>query len=239
MEHFLKRAFKSLSKKKYRKNPGISSLTPEQYAALNVGAINAEQAMYFCDSLETGAYCKDIAQNLMNFYDIVDRESAIDVLEWLKDRGHRIYFRAIRAFVAGTSVGIDDSILLEDEKSNTYEFIKNLNEATEKLIEKGYLGGKEYLANCSVAAWDMGRLVLLVRCCYDLGYLSLEEAWKFIMTAQRISRDSYYNWEDFASDYIIGRCMWNGPDMMTGGLISVISGLLKDTNSPWLKYTLN
>ena len=67
----------------YRKNPVPQNLSAEQFAAINIGAINAEQTEYFCDSLSTGSSVADIKENLSEYYDITDLETAVETLEWL------------------------------------------------------------------------------------------------------------------------------------------------------------
>lgn len=67
----------------YRKNPIPQNLSKDQFAAINIGAINAEQTEYFCDSLSTGSSVEDIKENLSDYYNITDRETALETLEWL------------------------------------------------------------------------------------------------------------------------------------------------------------
>lgn len=52
---FFSRLLKVISHKKYQKNPLGKKLSPLQQSVLNIGAVNAEQTMFYCDSLETGS----------------------------------------------------------------------------------------------------------------------------------------------------------------------------------------
>lgn len=72
---------KLFNSEEYRKNPVPQNLTPEQFAAISIGAINAEQTEYFCDSLPTGSDVGEIKDNLSSYYDISDRTSALETLE--------------------------------------------------------------------------------------------------------------------------------------------------------------
>ena len=72
---------KLFDSEQYRKNPVPQNLSPERFAAINIGAINAEQTEYFCDSLTTGADVDEIKENLSDYYDISDRDSALETLE--------------------------------------------------------------------------------------------------------------------------------------------------------------
>ncbi|UKS27874.1 DUF1266 domain-containing protein [Paenibacillus sp. HWE-109] len=236
---FFKKIAGALSKKKYRKNPNAAVLTVEQYAALNVGAINAEQTMYFCDSLHTGSDKNEMRRNLADYYGIVDRDTALSTLDWLSSRGHRVYFEAIKQFISGLSTAIDETDLEEEQKVSTYEYIQNLNTSIEDLIKNKHIKKKVDLSTQSVVGWDMGRLVLVTRCCYELAYISEEEAWNYIRKAHRECQNTYLDWKEFADGYIIGRCMWGGSDMMRhGGIMGIAKGLLEDDESPWLKYPL-
>lgn len=160
----------------YRKNPLPQNLSKDQFAAINIGAINAEQTEYYCDSLSTGSSVEDIKEYISNL-----QESLGDLIG--------------------------------------YDFIKLKQPAD--------------LYQQSIAAWDMGRLVLVTRCCFDAGYISDEEAWHYIFNARHLSQESYISWEDFASGYVIGRAMWSGNTMSLIGIIAITQGLLKDEESPW------
>lgn len=155
---FFSKLLKIISHKKYQKNPLGKKLSPLQQSVLNIGAVNAEQTMFYCDSLETGSEKEEIRNNLAAYYDIIDEESALHTLEWLLERGHRVYFDAIKLFSAGISPSITDEILTPDEQLDTPRYMKNIKEMIESLTEKGYISSQADLRNQSVLAWDMGRL---------------------------------------------------------------------------------
>lgn len=235
---FFRRLAGILSKKKYRKNPNAVVLTLEEYAALNIGAINAEQTMYYCDSLDTGADKKEVQHNLADYYGIVDRDTALYTLEWLRTRGYRVCFDAIKQFVSGQSTAIEEAHLTEDEKVKTYTYIQNLNETIEALIRDKRIQKKADLRMRDIVAWDMGRLVLVTRCCYETEYISEDEAWKYIHRAYKECRDTYLDWKEVADGYILGRCMWGGSNMSLSGIMEIANGLTKDEDSPWRRYPL-
>ena len=79
----------------------------------------------------------------------------------------------------------------------------------------------------------MGRLVLVTRCCFDAGYITEEEAWRYILNARQASKEQYTSWHDFASGYVTGRAMWSGSNLSLTGIISITQGLLQDEESPW------
>ena len=78
---FFSKLLKVISHKKYQKNPLGKKLSPLQQSVLNIGAVNAEQTMFYCDSLETGSEKEEIRNNLAAYYDIIDEESALHTLD--------------------------------------------------------------------------------------------------------------------------------------------------------------
>ncbi|MDE7195231.1 MAG: DUF1266 domain-containing protein [Oscillospiraceae bacterium] len=217
----------------YKKNPAPRELTDEQLAGISIGAINSEQTGYYCDSLETGAEIFDIKENLEDYYGITDSASAVDTLDWLLERGHRVYFDAIKGMVSGRGTGVDVSGLEPGEQERVGGYISNLEEASEDLAEEDYINDKSDLADISVTAWDMGRLVLVTRCCFDAGYISENDAWRYINSARISCKEQYGSWKELARGYVIGRAMWSGGDMSLSGIMAIAEGLLDDDESPW------
>lgn len=221
------------SSEDYKKNPVPRELTEEQLAGISIGAINSEQTGYYCDSLETGAEIPDIKENLEDYYGITDSASAIDTLDWLLKRGHRVYFDAIKDVASGRGAGVNVSGPESGEQERVGEYISNLEEASDDLAEEDYIKSKSDLADISVTAWDMGRLVLVTRCCFDVGYISEDDAWRYINSARISCREQYGSWKELARGYVVGRAMWSGSDMALSGIMAIAEGLLEDDGSPW------
>lgn len=117
--------------------------------------------------------------------------------------------------------------------------MKNIKEMIESLTEKGYISSQADLRNQSVLAWDMGRLVLIARCCFECGYITEEKAWCYMEEAHKKCCAVYSDWKEFAAGYVIGRCMWGGMKQMPGGIMGIAEGLLRDPESPWQKARLH
>ena len=235
---FIRKMQKVLSNKQYRENPTPENLSNERLAALNVGAINSEQTCYYCDSLTTGEQESEIKENLGNFYDITDHESAIETLNWLYERGHRVFFDTMKQLYSGSGEGIDYSMLDEDEQMSFMEYFMNLQSALPVLSENGYFSDVSEIAKVSITAWDMGRLVMVTRSCYDCDYINEEEAWAYIENAHKACKEEYPDWNEFAKGYIFGRAMWSGNSEYLSGIMSIAEGLLSDEESPWKKAEL-
>ncbi len=222
----------------YRRDPIPQDLPPDRFAAISIGAINAEQTGYFCDSLRTGSDVEEIKDNLSSYYDIEDRDTALETLEWLYTSGHRVYFDNIKGILSGRGAPIAVTGMDAETAERIREYSSNLQESIEELVEEKFLKQRADLARCSILAWDMGRLVLVARCCFDAGYISEEEAWRYILDARQASQGQYTSWEEFAAGYVIGRAMWSGSGMSLMGIISIAQGLLEDEESPWKRCDL-
>jgi hypothetical protein len=227
---FFSKIINMFNDKKYRANPNASMLSFKQSVGLNLGAINAEQTCCYCDSLETGLDTKGLLNDLRNYYGIVSRETALETLEWLLDRGHSIIFEAIKD---------ENSFTLDDEETEKLGvFRNNINEVTERLSDQNYIASKDDFLKKSIKAWDLGRLVFVTRCCFQCGYVSEAEAWDYIEKARKAALSIFNNWNDFANSYVVGRAVAFGHNMMLGGIMDIAADLLKDAESPWKKYDL-
>lgn len=234
---FFRKMVKFLSDDDYRRNPDGSSLTEERLAALSVGAINSEQTCYYCDSLATGEKDYEIRDNLEEYYGVTDSQTAEETLEWLLHEGHRIYYDAVMALAAGENIpGLD--AWDEEEKDRLREYFSNLQESFQVLIEEDFLEEDTDLGELSILAWDMGRLVMVTRSCYDCGYIDEAVAWKYIEQALKLCREAYGSWQELAQGYVVGRAMWGGNNSTLLGIIAIAQGLLDDEESPWKQVPL-
>ena len=238
---FIQKASKAMSSKKYRKNTDGSSLNKTQQSALNIGAINSEQTMYFADSLKTGDSKASLASNLAQYYEISPSLTpASEVLTWLCEEGHRVYFEAMKHDFAKSEnkewMKKAEELFSEDQEKfvKCIGYMNNLEESIPTLIKRGYISSRIDLEKKSISAWDMGRLVNISRCCLDCEYITESEAWDFINKAYNESKQTYKDWNDFAGAYIIGRAMWAGDNMMLNGIMGIAGDLLTDTESPWV-----
>lgn len=232
-----KRLIKTFRNQKYVKNPNAPILSNEQYAALNIGAIMCEQNMYYCNCLETEPDKEDVASRLDEYYGIYGRESAIEALEHFLNRGHHIYYNAIKPVISNTSSDVDTSMFTEEEKE-TYlgTYISNIKETLEFLVSNHVIKGESEFKDIQADAWDLARASFVARCCYDCGYITENEAWNVIILAYQKIKEIYPDWKEFAKGYLVGRCMWIGEHYSNDGIFDITQSLLNDEDSPWKMY---
>lgn len=234
------RLLRSLRNDSYRKNPNKhTTLDSVHLSALSVGAINSEQVMYYCDSLTTGAPSKELKQYLGDYYGVIDSKTALETLDWLQNEGHRHYFESIQqaeepiTTIISSNIGALWPELDADGQRCMLSYARNLVETIDLLIEHEYIHSLSDLKKMSIAAWDMGRLVMVARSCFDCGYITEEECWEYIFNAYQRCKEVYSDWDALAKGYVVGRAMWGGNNMTISGILSIASDLRTNAESPW------
>lgn len=87
----------------------------------------------------------------------------------------------------------------------------------------------------SMVAWDLSRLVSLVRWGVFVGYLSEDEAWGWIMPAAQKIQSSFGSWQEVGEDYLFGRSFWSPDEMKQSGdrFRRNIYWLIHAPDGPW------
>ena len=192
------------TERKYSVDEDATLLTPEKQRWLNVGGVLTAMNYEFINSLATGRPVKENRKAMKEWWGITNRQIALDVLESLVNTGHRLSL---------------------DARLNREPFRADL-------VEFDIVSEKEDLNGITTLAWDMGRLVNVARWCFDLGYISEDEAWKYMETVYQEVQPVYASWREFAAGYLIGRALWSE---MERDVVRIVAGLLKDADSPWVK----
>ena len=210
-------------------NPQGQQLNNRKMAGISLSAINSVQAGFFGNSLSTGADPQLLADKLVELYGISSEEDARQLLEYLLERGSRQVFSALS----------DDNVDLDPyEEELKFEYQCNLEQVIPKLKESGYIADEDNIMEGNILAWDMGRLVTLVRCYYDCQIIDEGNSWKIIEHALRLCQAEYKDWREFSSAYIIGRAVSMGQCSMLTSVAETVQHLLEDELSPWTLFPL-
>ncbi|MDL9936957.1 DUF1266 domain-containing protein [Gordonia sp. ABSL1-1] len=95
----------------------------------------------------------------------------------------------------------------------------------------------------SVAAWDLSRLVILLRYCAFVGFMDVGEVWERIEIAGRLASAAYSDWVEYAVGFEVGRALFvadgakrpvASADASFAETRSGVGRLLTDPSSPWL-----
>ena len=63
---------------------------------------------------------------------------------------------------------------------------------------------RDLLGSRALRAWDYSKIALLCRIGYQVGFFSAEEVWLKLEEILLEVEDTYYSWEDYAANYILG-----------------------------------
>ncbi|MDR1499992.1 MAG: DUF1266 domain-containing protein [Tannerellaceae bacterium] len=196
-------------------------------------------------SFQQGAYINTLRADvddkvhiiLGDWWSIRDRESAIDTLDYLRDKGFAYYFPTVwKASQAGSDEAIKAIIVEEmttqEDAEKAYSQTCNLIESIDKIKELKIVKHTDEIGKLGVDSWDAGRLIFIARLCYDVRFITEDEAWQYIDAAYAKAQRSFNSWEEVAHSYIIGRFVWNGVNS-NDGVASLAEDLLNKSNSPW------
>jgi len=219
----------------------------------------AECKDYFRDELSEYFGCLDMdlsgdeyvtasKELLEEAWGIVDRESAIKIINWLIDSGHRNYFQfMIRAkkqwgsvtesnfsvFFESLNELFCDPIMLPENVLASAWFNEQDSESLEGYVD--HLNRQIEFAsenvNVDIFAWDAARAVQVVRLSFLSGYLIDEECWEIVRRNYKIHEQSFKNWFQFSESFLLGRLFWSCEE--DEGLTQASERLLSHKLSPW------
>ncbi len=204
---------------------------PARRLALACTAVLFTQNRQGCSSLagaEPNENLKSEQKDLLvQWWDVHDRDELLDTLKHQLCVGHNTRWQRMQK---------------EIEANRPLDSFKggwNLPQDFEAAIQLVKKYGKQF-GSRGLLAWDHCRCVALCRWGYQAGYLTEAEAWELIMpVAARIQKQSK-NWQQLATDYLIGRNFWCDSIYQEGAVSSkkIQHRLLHDPNSPWVKLPL-
>lgn len=216
-----------------------SNIDDSRYKKIALGAIYSEQETAFINSLTTGLGKSSVKELLSKLWLINSNKDAIEKLSYLRDKGFRFYFSAVFHAFNSPKEKQDEILLAQfttpEDIDKGYSQLHNLQETIEELKQYKVIATESDLDKFGTIGWDSGRLVFLARLSFDAGYITEQEAWDFIESANALARNTFNNWNDYAKSYIIGRALWGGKESANSGIISIAEYLQKLPNSPWVQ----
>lgn len=178
---------------------------------LSIGSIILHQ--HPTDTFEINGYKSDLKEMLENAWNITDHEDAVEILEWLKDEGHR-----------GEDAEID-----EDTEDDIKEYEQALAPALKLNIDED--GNPT-----DIDAWDIERIGSVARYCYAAGYIDQQTCLQYLETARKMAKERYNNWSEYAASFMTGRAFMYGGS--PAAFATVILEMLSSKKSIWNTYPL-
>ncbi len=176
----------------------VPSEKQQQYI-LALGAVTSKQNGENIDTLRSSHDPGELKSLVAESWDISDRASAKELLDWLIDEGHRTGHWNMSQFLLRENVTTCAG--LDNPPDNCRDGdVKAIHDFAQDLESK--------LAGKTIAAWDYGRLINIARWSYTLDYITEEEAWTYMLIAAKRSQVEYKSWEEYGQSYLLGRGYW-------------------------------
>ncbi|NBJ93279.1 DUF1266 domain-containing protein [Parablautia muri] len=147
---------------------------------------------------------KQIAQALLaDWWEVTDRASADETMDWLLTEGHRISFIEDMEYIGESGVGdvpkeerIDyflDNFYIDEEEAQNYDI---------------WYSCYEQFGDNALAAWDYSRAMSLLGNYYLAGYYTETEALDKSLEVAQIIQEAFGSWDDFMESYFVGYEYW-------------------------------
>lgn len=147
---------------------------------------------------------KGIAQSLLNeWWDVTDKASADETMEWLLEEGHRISFAENMAYLAES--GLTD--VSADERVDAILDYFELNEEEAQNYANLFAFYEQYGADAA-AGWDYSRAMSLLGYYYLAGYYTEAEALDKSLETAEIIQATFDSWDELMESYFIGYEYW-------------------------------
>jgi len=204
--------------------------SPRQAFGLAVGAVLAEINFYDHDKL--GVDASMVGTMLRRDWGIQDRAALIDQLEWLAVEGHRKEYQEMGERLRRIGQPPADPLHL----SRPEEIVMRPIEEQVALRERARVALELLPTHPTLAGWDFGRLVMLARWGFMVGFLSEAEAWGWVERAAVATEGAFHSWLDVGESYVAGVRFWsNDKESLVDDAQAALDRLLdaKSARSPW------
>lgn len=161
-------------------------------------------------------------------WNITDRDSAIEKINWLLDGGHRISYHEFISELKDNGwldLSIEDYLGKVGNKTDAYRYVAAYH-AYQSFGEKG------------IDAWDYCRALQVLGDCYVAGYINLEECLDQSLLIAEYLQSEFESWQEIGQSYLLGYQFWQKTksdyaDMEYGYRKNVYEDFLSDANGPY------
>lgn len=168
------------------------------------------------------------ARILNGWWDIADRKTYFENVQWLVEQGQRHVFNNLFRV---------QMLIPEHEWRLTAETLgqQDPKQYQREMLVRHY---RSVIGSGGIAAWDFGRVTSLARMAATCGYISAQEAWDELYKQAEAVKKLFNNWFEYGHSYLIGRqfAMGNLDDEKGRSTIAITQGLLTTDDSPWCRH---
>lgn len=149
---------------------------------------------------------KSMVQDLLSeWWDVTDRETAEETMDWLITEGHRVSFAEEMNTLA-------ESGLAEVSEAERVGWILENFDVSEDEAQNyaDWFAFYEQYGSDAAAGWDYSRAMSLLGYYYLAGYYTEEEALDKSLETAEVIQNTFDSWDSFMESYFVGYEYWAG-----------------------------
>lgn len=178
------------------------------------------------DAIDSQYDVETTKQQMEEWWDIQDHDSAIETIEWLCNEGHHTKADAVLRLILSNAENIPAE--LADKYEDVHTILNYMLENELCTLEE---------IPVTTMAWDLVRIVNVARWTYRCGYLTIDEMWQAMTIAAILSVQHFASWEEYGRSFAMGRGMWHGDEDDCETAQDIVNTLLEKEESPWKKFS--
>lgn len=214
-----------------RKNDG--KLTLPQQRLLAFGAPILVLSNDYVDSIETSHEMSTLKEMLEDSWDVSDRTSALETIDWLLNEGHHAEVDKVLAEIAAKGMENISEEELQDEETKTGEVCTTVG----KMLDEDYCSTEDLPV--TTLAWDLVRATNMARWTYLCGYINEQEMWQTMQAVAASAEEHFASWNAYGLSFVLGRGAWQGDTDQCEDAYEIVSTLQEKAESPWIQFEFN
>ena len=145
-----------------------------------------------------------IVQSLLSeWWEVTDKASAQENMEWLTAQGHRVEFADSMAYLA-------EAGLAETAQADRTAFVLENFDVDEQEAQNyvDWYAAYEQLGDNAIAGWDYSRAMSLLGYYFIAGYYTEQEALDASLELAQTIQGAFDSWDSFMESYFVGYEYW-------------------------------
>lgn len=166
--------------------------------------------------------------SLKEWWEVTDRQSADETLDWILTEGHRADYKDFMEY-------LDEEGLYEIPEEDMASVLGSVYEITEEEAEntaKYYIWYREIGAG-AIDGWDYCRALNLLSFYYVAGYYTETEALDKSLEIAKEMQPLFSSWDELIESYLRGYEYWNGDNSDSTERRQVYEELLSAEDNPY------
>ena len=174
-----------------------------------------------------------LKEMLEDSWDVSDRASALETIDWLLNEGHHREVDKVLAEIAAKGMENISEEELQDEETKTGEVCT----AVGKILDEDYCSTEDLPV--TALAWDLVRATNMARWTYLCGYINEQEMWQTMQAVAASAEEHFASWNAYGLSFVLGRGAWQGDTDQCEDAYEIVSTLQEKAESPWMQFEFN